>query len=569
MKNFLRMFSLMMALFACAFQAMGASYYVASFGSGSGTGGMADPLTLSQVNTMTAGTLASGTTFLFLDRDGSTYINLQAAGGLSTGSNTGLIFKSAYPGQRWGARCDIIVSAASWTLQSGKTYTYYTPSNQFATEAQNNIYLKHIIGANYTAVASTIEATPGCFFTGTVSGTGTIYTWCHPNGNSNPTTDGNTYTLSYPYGGDGSGNIIQIGGGSVFQDCHVYGITALCGTSDETSGPGGGQYTLVCGHGTPAATVKNCIFEFGNKHTVGAVGGGNGGSAWFIDVFAGPCSPYGVSGGTTNFVSYADSGTGTTCNFIRCKMVYANAVANSATGIKGNGWVSHTGGGATIAQENLIDCNFGDNNFSATSPDVSKVVLRNVFTRGCESGACAAIELHNCTWTGTIAATNGILGDGCLFAPNSGYGPGGGIVSSAAFTNCAFELRSSDHGGWQYLYAPSPTSITVTSCVVLQAGSYQQGGNSQNLSLFGFSSDATKFHCDYNTWVSDKGGSAVNNAGFAGHGGNIYFSDWQALGQDAHGSVVTSISGLNLSNYGYHEPTTPTSVNGYHSWFGW
>ena len=163
-----------------------------------GRAGYANGDTLT-IDTTTAN-LVMGSASLNLNTQG---LNVTQVGGGLTG--TGEI-------QAWEN-----VSGNGWTLVGGAAKTYQrtlSSTDACAVLWENDRWLNHSAGSALSDVLAALESTPGSFWTDGA----TMYV--HPSGDTNPASDGKTYTRSYHRGAPFGGPAVQL----LAPDLHLKGL---------------------------------------------------------------------------------------------------------------------------------------------------------------------------------------------------------------------------------------------------------------------------------------------------------------------------------------------------------
>ena len=243
------------------------------------------------------------------------------------------------------------IDNASFTPTVGTTNVYQTTdTSKSAVIWENDKWMNHPTGPNFSAVRSSLENTPGSFWT---DGT-TLY--LHPFDDTNPMTDGKVYTRSYYRSGSNSAVLVQA------PDTRLSGLRVrkTCIADKLTNDPGS-NYCFQ-GQGTFGGNnlFEYCYGDYGSKHIFGFTDNDTARQTTVNNCQAEQATPYSSQTPWVDYSPESKNGTATT--------VYNNCVTNSGTGLIGStqgnllstaGWYCHNNGSANyqFAQITFNNCN--------------------------------------------------------------------------------------------------------------------------------------------------------------------------------------------------------------------
>ena len=350
---------------------------------------------------------------------------------------------------------------ASFTQTAGLTKTYQTTDTQQNIVAwENDKWMWHVKSASYGAAASisnpqtgvttnyattgaALDAVAGSFYT---DGT-TLY--IHPFGDTNPKTDGQTYTRSINRGGGPSAVTFMAGN---YRAIGFYvRKTTLVDSGDNDFGAYCFQDEVLGGSGF-SSSVEGGYFAYGDKHCFGTTTGVSGSTLLVLNTECEQGNPYCGFGGQSPFVSYTGVTTADNIHIYRgCTCLTRSGLIGSAAGdpvgTGGDIILSHNNGtGISFASITLDNCNFASG--SATLSVATNLNLINhtqvselntsflstniqgiTFAKQLVTmlGGAASLTIQNCLFKPTVALSqtapyyNGfllfgsVLIEGCTF----------------------------------------------------------------------------------------------------------------------------------------------------------
>lgn len=377
-------------------------------------------------------------THLRIDTSGAP-LYLTAA--LVVGSNTrSITVEGATPGVKADIRAYKVLSNAAFTQPDVGTYPNVWQIADSAlhsvlwerdgSAAYDLIWYTHPIGANFAAVAATLNSTAGSFWT---DGT-TMY--FRPLTGNDPVGDGKEYVRSY---GIQTAAIDCTSAPGVIVRNLMLGGTCLARSTD--SDPIG----AYCINVTPAAgtsIVNDCLLYYGSKHNLAFIEGANNSTAIAERVQCEQGSPYVAVGGQSVFVSYATTGTGLRHIYRRCSSVKNAGLVGSKAGTAAillPAMLSHSGGSGVQFASILIDaCSYprmainqnhlqwASGNYVVQNSRIGKASCVDMTLIGCYIDDAAALpasgtgaaRLYNCILSDLTVATEGFQTSGTLYMEN-------------------------------------------------------------------------------------------------------------------------------------------------------
>ncbi len=430
-------------------------------------------------------------------------------------------------GQQWAVLQPwVTIPNNSFTKTVGYTNIYQTSSTTMNSVVwENDIWENHPTGANFSAVASTLDSTPGSFWT---DGT-TMY--IHPFGNTNPITDGKVYTRSTYFSSYSTSDGVQLLAPDIsISNIYVRKTSAVSPTSNASNY--GYGITGTSGFGG-TSLIDNSYADYCGEHCIGFTDNASSSNVTISNDEAEQTIPY-VGG--TDFVSYnGSSNTGNIHNYINDTVRAGVGVIGSSVGTTTaeEVFVSHNNGGSgQFASINFQNGYFPFGNITVGGAD--NVVTVSSSTVGSISNSTVL------NVTGTIFNDQFVNGIGTMSVTNSTITPTsninsgwlGNVSGTLTVTNNTIDL--SGIGGSTVATAPILTrngalAFTFQNNIITipSSKSYTIIGSSTNSDMLNFSNNT--YHFGTGTYVANQYNDGSTTA-------DRTFAQWQALGFDA-GSV--------------------------------
>jgi hypothetical protein len=315
---------------------------------------------------------------------------------------------------------------------------------------ENDLFLHHVTGASFAAVASTLSSTPGSFWTDGV----TLYV--HPFGSTNPKLDGKRYERSYNFNG---GSAVTLNAPNLMiQDLHV-GKTCLAGaTNNDPIGAYCVSFDFPPGH----TVLKHAYLYYGSKHIVGIVSGGLDDDVLLEDVQCEQGSPYAAPGGQTLLVSFNHQPLDFQIKhrFHRCRSTANAGLVGSSAGTMTRMYpvfYSHNletpGEPDQFEFFEFIDCDFGSGGLNGQA-------VKSVHLRG--------------TRCGFVSMNTDVYAERCHFLGMNQVNEGGSLVERHCIHTVSGELGRN----------PAAGSIDIRSCTFDARGVTTIQGGVPQASLF-------------------------------------------------------------------------------------
>jgi hypothetical protein len=441
----------------------------------------------------------------------------------------------AAPGNQWiTIKPYKVLAPGSWTLTGNGVYQT-TDTLALCTVWEDDKWLNHPNGSTYAAVQASMEATPGSFWT---DGT-TLY--LHPFGNTDPRSDGKTYTRSNV--GVTTPAVAMAARNLYARD---FSITKTCDTNMTTSAPNAGYCW-----GDAVGIGGKCLFEhiflsYGGKHDQGFTSDADNSDITFQDMQCEQCAIFGGAGAATPWVSYM-AGTAKVGNihrYIRCTTSKNRGVVGSSAGVAdlNSSWAySHNNGtGTQFSELQYIDCQFPGGSIGSGTNGVHMAKLTII---GCRVGLITASSSALNIWsrntfdlrtTNSTIATSTYLVRNNIFAPTANFLNGQFLGCEIAGTwtieGNTFDLRgiaSSDNANRGILKRVNPLNLTFRNNVVLVPA-----GKQDTVFSDGVNTDTLTF--SNNGYLLGAGLLVANNYNDGATTANRTFSQWQGLGKDAN-----------------------------------
>jgi len=419
-----------------------------------------------------------------------------------------------------------------WQRTAGYNNIFDTPdTEQYVVLWENLRWLNHPVGANFGAVAAQLDSIAGSFWTDG------IRLYVHPFGDTDPRTDGKSYTRSQLFSGAGDSAINITGNDIMLSRLNISG-TCLVDSSVNDSPPSTIHYCIqtVCNNNR----IFDCFLSYGSKHVFGSLRGISNRGIFVDSVVAEQGSPYTVGGGQTIFVAYSDTAAGTTsmtAYFKSCSCVNNEGLIGGISGIVDfldPVFITHNSStGIQWTNIFLDSCNFSGLVISQTNDNI----LDGLIITDCTFGAAALVRssinrgIVDATSVGCNIASPGISIKNSIFRPiqppasASGYSVVSGIYS---VTNCVVDLRNSPAvtPGAMFFRSGASTFVFSNNIFITKSGVLFMPIN-----LF-FSTDTLVI--DNNIYQLDATTNLSKNYDDGNTTSTRTFDAWQKLGFDIH-----------------------------------
>jgi hypothetical protein len=433
--------------------------------------------------------------------------------------------------QAWEA-----ISSGSWTGPvTGTSHVYketLTSHDPSAVLWENDLWMNHITGANLAAVQSSLDSTAGSFWT---DGT-TMY--CHPFNNTNPISDGKSYTRSYNRNGTGGSAVFMLA-----PNLHLNGLRVrkTCLADMATNDP----VAAYCYQSISAAggnsLIENCYGAYSSKHIFGYTDNSITRAYTTSNCEAEQASPYAGVGGQTAWVDYANSpssnGSATS--------VYTNCVTKANAGLIGStagqvlttdpAWLSHNSG---AGQLQFAEADF--NNCQLAGPLETYNAISTVRVTG---GSCSGGSFNAVTsvYVNGVQVNSGVVFSGgnylqvqnsiiSLNSINGGFVPS--LGPTTIYEGCTIDLTAttSNTVGQALFGRTSAMAFTWRNNLVL-------GSTTNSFAIVKDATAADHLTFDHNAYenISSVLFGYVSNSKTS----NESLAQWQALGYDS-GSFNTT-----------------------------
>jgi hypothetical protein len=452
-----------------------------------------------------------------------------------------------------------ILTNASFTATAGLSKTYQTADTQANVVAwENDKWMWHVKAASYGAPASVTD--PKTAITTNYSTTGaaldavagSFYTdgtnlYIHPFGDTNPNTDGKTYTRSINRGGGlaavsfASGNYRAIG----------FSIkkTTLVDSGDNDFGAYCFQDGVLTGTGQ-SSSIEGGYFSYGDKHCLGSTTGVTASTLLVLNTECEQGHPYCGYGGQTPFVSYSGATTadnvaiyrGCTC-LTRSGLI--GSTAGDPVGAGGDIILSHNNGaGISFASITLDDCNFASG--SGTLAVATNLVLTNQTQIGQLTTSCTNTNIEQTTFdyqlVSMVAGAAKLTVQNCLIKPAFVLSPApayfGFLVSgNVTIQGCTFDLSGLTGDSNSYFQQGMIQRVGTLNLTFQDNAYIVPSGENIPLLYGATSSDTLTFdHNAYNLGA----GTVLARAFNGGTQSDLTFAQWQALGKDCTNSSLNA-----------------------------
>jgi hypothetical protein len=448
---------------------------------------------------------------------------------------------------------------SSFTATAGLAKTYQTSDTQTNIVAwESDKWMWHVKSASYGASASitnpktnattnypstgaALDAVPGSFYTDGAN------LYIHTFNDTNPKTDGKTYTRSINRGGGlaavdfTAGNYRAIG--------FYIRKTTLVDQFDNDFGAYCFQDGVLHGSGF-SSSVEGGYFAYGDKHCYGSTGGVTASSLLVLNTECEQGHPYCGFGGQTPFVSYSGAVTADNIHTYRgCTCLTRSGLIGSTAGDpQGTGGdivLSHNNGtGISFASITFDNCNFASG--TATIGVAGNLSFTNQTQIGEVFTSCANTTIQQTTFPSLLVnmqpgATN-LTVQNCLIKPiwtlsSSPTYYGFFVSGTVLIEGCTFDL----------------SGITGDSAAYFQQGMIQRTGqlnltfrnnaylvpSGENFPLLYSASSADTLTFDHNAYNLGSGTILARAYGGA-NPSDLTYSQWQALGMDCTNSSLNA-----------------------------
>ena len=424
------------------------------------------------------------------------------------------------------------LSPANWTKTDGWTNIWQTTDGGAADLAEavcweDDRWMNHPTGSNFTAVAGYIDTHPGSFYCDSTN------LYVHSFEGGSPASDGHIYTRSRNRGGAGLSAITIIGASNVWVDGLSVSKTCLARSTDNDPANGYGlQFTSSDG-GTNI--VSNFSVNYWSKHGMGRTSNGNGVCVIRENGTYGPGSPYAGFGGQTADVDYCDIGTNNSYAYYNVNCLSNAGVIGGYGGTSAGEefWISHAGGlcfdGGIFSNINTVAW------FDELNSTVGTIFITNS-TFGYGTFGCNFNIQNSQALTGPVAELNsGKTGTvfNCILNINtpitSDYWQP--LAGTLTIENCDLDLRAATSNQKAIWGRSGPADLALKNDLILMNPALD------SRLLYGFDTNDV-FNLSNNLYQFGK----TNLIGSFTNGATVYedYVQWQALGQDANSIVVTN-----------------------------
>lgn len=491
--------------------------------------------------------VGNGITHLRIDTSGAP-LYLTAPVRAHANAQSGIVIEGATPGMKADLRAYKILSNAVFTQPNAATYpnVWSTTDTQARSvlwerggvNAYDLIWYTHPLGASFAAVASTLNTTPGSFWT---DGT-TMY--FRPLTGNDPVGDGKEYVRSRVFpsvlGDEAGGHAVELFTTGTVRNLMIGG-TAIAGAalgSDLVDG----AYCLKVINGSGSTVLKDLYLYNGGKHNLGLINGTSGNTVLTEDVQVEQCSPYATA--QTIIVSYANASSANITHTYRRITCNKNSglVGSMAGTVNSNFPTFYThnadiGDPTPFNQITIEDCSWlGQHIGQGVSITNGLIINRVQFGFGIVMNAiCDRIRLD----AGLVvpqAATDSVVVTNSVYVstvqPNSSKAQFR-AMGTMRYENCTFDTTLAPTGSavfWRF------GTLNLTYKNNIHIANVSGSGNCGAL-IDGRNTDTLVFTRNNYYLASGKRLSLTYNDGATTS--NRTFAQWQALGFDA-GSIETN-----------------------------
>lgn len=423
-----------------------------------------------------------------------------------------------------------VLNPAGWIKTDGYANTYQTTDGGAmdlvgAVLWEDDKWMNHPTGANFAAVANSLDSTPGSFYS---DGTN-IYT--HPFGSTNPASDGKTYTRSRNRKTIGD-SAISIMASNVWVDGLWIGKTCLARSTD--SDPYNGYCISWDAGSKGTCRLSNFNLWYWSKHGAGRVASASDLRVERLNGLYGPGTPYVGFGGQTADVDFCGSGAGNSYLYSNCLAPYNVGTVGTTGGVSSivGFWTSH-GTGTPFSGGRFENCKvysrINEQAVTSGAIEIERCVLGDL-TVGCDIDVqqskltAMPVTINNAAKSGTVR--NSILQITQIVTTDWATISGG-----LTFEGCTIDLRGNTSSGMAIWKRIGVTSVTFRNCVFILNSS------ASHAILKDFLSTDT-IVMDNNCFVLGSLSKVALSYNDGSTTADRTFAQWQALGFDS-GSVVS------------------------------
>lgn len=466
----------------------------------------------------TAGSHAEGDT-LVIDTSGS---DLELADTALAFRTAGLNVRAA-AGEIWvRLKSFKTLSAGNWSATAMPHVFASADTELHSVVWEDDKFMHHPTGADFAAVANSLEATPGSFWT---DGT-TLY--LHPFGGTDPRVDGKRYERSYNFA---EGMAVALHAPNLHVRDIFAGKTCL---AHKLNNDAIGNYCMGTRDRPGATLIEHCYLYYGAKHNLGLVLGGAGDSVIVDGVQAEQGSPYPWAGGQSVFVSFSSGPSG-----LGITHIYRNCVTRANTGLIGSStgtmtrfypvfYCHNVSGENQFAVIEFDGCDFGPGNLQGSAAQEvnltdtscgevgfdSNVTLSRCLIEGSTlNSANRTLTARNCIYIYRDMLTRNMFSGSvdiraCTFDASGVTSIQGGVPDAALFSRAG------------------PLSLTFQNNAVIMPAAAVMGNVFSNLrstDTLDFSHNGYQLNGSVLSYRYDDVGTIANRS----------FGQWQAMGFDA------------------------------------
>jgi len=438
---------------------------------------------------------------------------------------------------------------SEWAAVSGTTNTYSTTDGGAADLTsivvfEDGKYLNHPTGSSLSAVKSSLDSTPGSFWT---DGT-TVY--LHTFEGGNPAAGAHVFRRTRYRDGNGD-SVVLIQAPNIWWDGFVCAGTTL---ADETTNDPVGAYCFQWNSGAGGTNLLS-NFNVNNyaKHGVGRSTGGSNMICTRQNGVYGQASPYVGFGQASADVDY--SGDSTSVNnqgiFINCgETVNRGVIGSSAGTVDGYDILAYITHASSVMMSNLSFANCSFVGPLVDEGSAAQITCSNTTCYSTSFGSPATFD--RCKTTSGVLATTGspcIITNSIMHVTGFTTAYSGSLGLNATILGCVFDLTGNSGSLFKGVYTrgSSGSSLTVRDCLFLgpTATAFQYA------LTYGYSS-SDSLVLDNNIYTPLTGGAVYGAGNYTSSGGSttpqVSFSNWQSSGFES-GSLVTDTPNVNNATY--------------------
>jgi hypothetical protein len=444
------------------------------------------------------------------------------------------------------------LAPGGWTSVGSGVYST-TDTIALCCVWENDQWLNHPNGANYAAVSAALASTPGSFWT---DGT-TLY--LHPFGNTDPRSDGKTYTRSHV---GFAFPAVQLAAAHLsIQNLYVQ-KTCDVNASDGTPNGGYGIGSMP-GYGGNTL-IKDCYCDYGGKHCFGLADDATNADVTIDNLRVEQGSPYAAFGGQSPLVSYINNGTGNIHRYLRCRCDKPSGAIGSTTGGAFAAYpvfINHGGAANNFAEIQFINCLFSQG--WLVDYGVSQLLTITGTTFGLYETNTPVVNVNRCRIDFRAVTLNGsatLVMRNCIVTPMSPLQAGGfvgfGLRNIVEMSNNVFDLSgipSTDNPNRGFLDRQAALNLTFRNNVVIipSGKDYTILNNGVNTDTLNFTKNAYTLGAQLKVaWQYNDGTTTADRT----------LAQWQALGKDA-GSFNSAALGLSGYKPAQGSPVIDAGIN--------